>query len=152
MAQPIYCLSAADRSRLALLAAIDHNCQLADLPLTDLPDGGDPDTTLHWLTPSEMAARYDAFPDALAQVGEVVARCQPALPDGRRLWPVLDLPAAQTPEVYYGSRPRYLFSNNGGGLVLLGQESGSPIVRLHHNRIVSNTATLCTVSTLYVRK
>jgi DNA polymerase III subunit alpha len=98
VAQPIYCLNAADRSRLALLAAIDRNCQLADLPPTDLPDGGDPDTILHWLTPSEMATRYAAFPDALAQVGEVVARCRPALPDGRRLWPVLDLPDGQMPE------------------------------------------------------
>jgi len=98
VAQPVYCLSAHDRPRLALLAAIDHNCQLAHLPPTTLPAGGDPDATLHWLAPHEIAERYAAFPDALAQVGEIASRCQPALPDGRRLWPVLALPEGQTPE------------------------------------------------------
>jgi DNA polymerase III subunit alpha len=97
VAQPVYCLSAADRPQLELLAAIDHNCRLADLPPTALPAGGYRHADLHWLTPAKMAEQYAAFPDALAQVGEIATRCQPALPDGRRLWPVLDLPGGQTP-------------------------------------------------------
>jgi DNA polymerase III subunit alpha len=113
VAQPVYCLSAADRRQLELLAAIDHNCQLAHLPPAARPGAGDPGATLHWLTPDEMAERYAAFPDALAQVGEIAAQCQPALPDGRRLWPVLDLPDEQTPETALqqladtGMRQRY---------------------------------------------
>jgi DNA polymerase III subunit alpha len=97
VAQPVYTLTAAERSHLHLLAAIDHNCLLADVPPDALPAWGDPDTDWHWLSPAEIASRYAAFPDALAQVGQIVARCEPALPDGRRLWPVLDLPHEQTP-------------------------------------------------------
>jgi DNA polymerase III subunit alpha len=98
VAQPVYCLAAAERDQLHLLAAIDHNCHLADLPPTAHPAEGGPHVDLHWLSPAQMAERYAAFPDALAQVGEIVAQCEPALPDGRRLWPVLDLPVGQTPE------------------------------------------------------
>jgi DNA polymerase III subunit alpha len=98
VAQPVYTLTAAERPHLHLLAAIDHNCRLADVPPTALPAWGDPDTDWHWLSPAEIARRYAAFPGALDQVGQIAARCEPALPDGRRLWPVLDLPDGQKPE------------------------------------------------------
>jgi DNA-directed DNA polymerase III PolC len=96
--QPVYCLSPHDVPRLKLLAAIDLNCPLDEVPATALPNGGDPDVTVHWLSRDEMTERFAAFPDALARVGEVVARCEPALPEGKPIWPVLDLPEGQTPD------------------------------------------------------
>ena len=96
--QPIYCLEAADAPRLRLLAAIDHNCRLADMPPAALPGNGLPDAELHWLPTETVQARFADFPGALATVGEIVAKCEPALPDGRPLWPKLDLPDEQTAE------------------------------------------------------
>ncbi len=52
----------------------------------------------HWLSPAEIAARYGRFPQAVSQVAEIAARCQPCLPDGRPIWPSLKLPAGQTPD------------------------------------------------------
>ncbi len=95
--QPVYCLSPQDRSKLRLLAAIRENCRLADVPAQALPDGGDPAVQLHWLSPQQMAGRFAAFPHALAAIDEIAAQCQPALPDGRPIWPVLKLPDGQTP-------------------------------------------------------
>ncbi len=95
--QPIYCLHPSDRARLRLLAAIDHNCRLDAVPDAALPDRGDPDIDLHWLPPAEVATRFAAFPAALAAVGALAAHCQPPLPDGRPIWPVLKLPDEQTP-------------------------------------------------------
>ena len=65
--QPIHSLEASDQARLRLLAAIHHNCPLDAVPPESLPDGGDPGVAVHWLGPEEMAARYAAFPDALAR-------------------------------------------------------------------------------------
>ncbi len=96
--QPIYCLFPQDAPRLKLLAAIDLNCPLNTVSATALPGGGDPDVTWHWLTPQEMAERYATFPEALKRVGEIVARCEPALPRGRTIWPAIDLPDDQTPD------------------------------------------------------
>jgi DNA-directed DNA polymerase III PolC len=45
-----------------------------------------------------MAEHYAGFPDALARISDVVARCEPSLPDGRPIFPALDLPAGRTPE------------------------------------------------------
>ena len=101
VAQPIYTLAAAERPRLTLQAAIDHNSRLADVPTAALPAWGDSAADLHWLSPAQMAERYAAFPDALAAAGRIAAQCQPALLDGRRLWPVLDLPPGQTAETAY---------------------------------------------------
>ncbi len=95
--QPVYCLTPEETPRLRLLAAIDHNCPLDTVPTTALPDGGDSRIDLHWLHPAELAARFKDFPDALARTGEIARRCDPALPDGAPLWPVLDLPNDQTP-------------------------------------------------------
>ncbi|MFO7697982.1 MAG: PHP domain-containing protein, partial [Anaerolineae bacterium] len=95
--QPVYYLRPEDAPRLRLLAAIDHNCPLETLPSIALPDNGDAQIDLHWLSPAELTTRFTAFPDALARTGEIAQRCAPALPTGSHLWPRLDLPDGQTP-------------------------------------------------------
>jgi DNA polymerase III alpha subunit len=87
--QPVYCLSPQDRPKLRLLAALRENCRLTDVPPQALPDRGDPAVTLHWLSPAQMAERFAPFPQALTAIDEIVQQCQPALPDGRPIWPVL---------------------------------------------------------------
>lgn len=95
--QPVYYLAPEDAPRLRLLAAIDHNCPLEAVPTSALPDGGDAQVDLHWLSPAELTTRFAAFPDALARTGEIARHCAPALPTGATLWPTLDLPDNQTP-------------------------------------------------------
>ncbi len=95
--QPVYCLSPQDAPTLRLLAAIDHNCPLSACPPDALPADGDPTVGLHWLAPQEVAARFASFPEALDAVADVAARCGPALPDGRPVWPALQLPAGEAP-------------------------------------------------------
>lgn len=90
--QPVYCLSRQDSSKLHLLNAIDRNCRLDDLPPAE------PGIDRHWLSPAEINHRFTVFPEAVAATGEIAARCGPALPDGRPIWPVLKLPAHQTAE------------------------------------------------------
>ena len=104
--QPVYCLDAADRNRLRLLAAIARNCTVRDLPLDAMPDGGDAAIGLHWLAPHEVAARFAEFPAALVGVNEILTRCEPALPDGRPIWPVLALPANQSPDEALAAQAR----------------------------------------------
>jgi DNA-directed DNA polymerase III PolC len=89
--QPVYTLSPQDSSKLRLLAAIDRNCRLADLSPDEPIDR-------HWLSPAEIARRFAHFPEAVSTVGEIPARCDPALPDGRPIWPALNLPANQNPD------------------------------------------------------
>jgi DNA polymerase-3 subunit alpha len=96
--QPVYCLSPQDAPRLRLLAAIDLNCSLDQVPATALPDGHDPGVTVHWLNREEMAERFAPFPGALALAGAVAACCEPALPDRGPVWPAIDLPDGQTPD------------------------------------------------------
>ena len=96
--QPIYCLEAADATRLSLLAAIDHNCRLDEVPDIALPGGVLPNAELHWLNAETVQARFAELPEALLTVEEIVTKCKPALPDGRPIWPKLDLPDNQTAE------------------------------------------------------
>ncbi|MGC9522317.1 MAG: DNA polymerase III subunit alpha [Anaerolineae bacterium] len=96
--QPVYTLERKDRPRLRLLAAIDRNCGLGDLPPAALPDGGDRHIDLHWLEPTDMARRFADYPGALQAAHEIAAQCGPALPDGRLQWPTLDLAKGVTPE------------------------------------------------------
>jgi len=92
--QPIYCLAADDAPRLRLLTAIRENRPLDETrsatAAAEVPS--------HWLSPDEMVARFAAFPHALAQSGEIAARCGDALPAGQTIWPALKLPADQTPD------------------------------------------------------
>ncbi len=85
--QPVYTLLPEERHRLRLLSAIHHGCRLEEVPRHVLPDGGDPAVDVHWLSPDQMATRFEQFPAALAQIAEIVARCGPCLPDGRPIWP-----------------------------------------------------------------
>ena len=94
--QPVYCLSLQDLPRLDLLAAIDHNCRLDAVPAELLPNGGDPAVTLHWLTRDQVGDRFVGFTEAVERAGEIAVRCDPALPDGRSVWPAVPLPAGQT--------------------------------------------------------
>jgi DNA polymerase-3 subunit alpha len=105
--QPVYCLNRAEAPRLKLLAAIDCNCLLEAVPAVALPALGDPQADLHWLNPAEVAKRFAAFPEALTAVREITARCGPALPDGRPIWPVLKLPAGQSPDVALAELARH---------------------------------------------
>ena len=112
--QPVYCLAAEDRERLRLLAAIGHNLPIAELPSAALPAGGG---DLHWLPLADIQVRFAGFRRALANIEQVTARCQPALPDGSPVWPDLNLPHGQEPdsalaalaqgglEVRYGPNP-----------------------------------------------
>lgn len=95
--QPVYCLDPAERARLRLLAAVDHNCHLDAVPATALPAGDDSTVDLHWLDPATMAERFAAFPAALAATQTIADQCEPALPDGRPIWPALTLPTGATP-------------------------------------------------------
>jgi len=88
--QPVYCLEAAEAPRLRLLTAIDQNARLTDTP--------QPQGDLHWRTPDEIIERFARFPEAVTQTAQIAARCQPALPPSRPIWPILDLPEKQTPE------------------------------------------------------
>lgn len=96
--QPVYCLAEAETARLRLLAAIDQNCRVGEVPAETLPAGGRADATVHWLSAEKVQAHFAAFPEALQSVAEIIAQCQPALPDGRPIWPKLDLPEAQPVE------------------------------------------------------
>ncbi len=94
--QPIYCLDVEERQRLRLLAAIDCNCRFDAVPRRALPDRGEDDIDLHWLTAAEVHDRFAAFPAAVTATVSIGARCQSALPDGRPIWPVLKLPEGET--------------------------------------------------------
>ena len=96
--QPVYCLTPDAAPRLRLLAAIDHNIPLDAVPPSALPANGDPGVGLHWLSPDEVAERFAGIPEALANTGEIAARCGPALPGGEPIWPDLRLSQDQSPD------------------------------------------------------
>jgi DNA polymerase-3 subunit alpha len=96
--QPVYYLHSTDAPKLRLLAAIDHNCELTEVPKEALPNLGDYAVDLRWFSPEEMAARFSDFPESLARVGDIVKRCYTALPSGDPLWPILKLPTGQKPD------------------------------------------------------
>jgi DNA-directed DNA polymerase III PolC len=88
--QPIYYLDPVDKSRLQLLKAIDQNIRLEAIP--------EPAENRSWLSPKEIESLFTDFPEAVAMAGQIVAQCQPALPESRPLWPALNLPDGETPE------------------------------------------------------
>ncbi|PID86837.1 MAG: hypothetical protein CSB13_02500 [Chloroflexi bacterium] len=97
-AQPIYCLHEQDRPHLRLLAAIDRNCHINHVPAHAIPGFDDPNLSVHWLPTEEVIARFAQFPEAITNVSRIVEQCQPCLPDGRPIWPTLQLPENQTTE------------------------------------------------------
>ena len=90
VAQPITCLEPDDADLLPLLTAIKRNCRLEEVQDEILPS--------HWLSPADIEVRFADFPEAIVNVATVIEQCHPALPDGRTIWPALDLPAGQTVE------------------------------------------------------
>ena len=87
--QPVYTLEAEDRELLHLLAAMERNCRLEEVPLAQLPHGSDGEVTTHWLSAAAMQARFADFPSALAATAEIAALCAACLPDGRPIWPII---------------------------------------------------------------
>jgi DNA polymerase-3 subunit alpha len=92
---PIYCLQPAQHARMRLLAAIELNCRLDEVPPARLPDCGEADILLHWPDVAAFSERYAPYPAAIAATHEIAACCQDALPDGRPIWPLPALPADQ---------------------------------------------------------
>jgi len=102
---PVYSMTADERPRLRLLAAIDRNCRLEDVPATALPDEGDEDVDLHWLGPEALARRYARWPEALGFSDIIAGQCGPALPDGRPIWPRPPALLASDREAKTANRP-----------------------------------------------
>ena len=94
--QPVYCLLPQDTQRLDLLAAIDLNCRLENAPSAALPARGDLRPDRFWLSPDEVAQRFAEFPQAVAAVGDIVKRSEPALPRGGPIWPAVRLPQGRS--------------------------------------------------------
>ncbi len=90
VAQPVRYLEPDEADLLPLLMAIDRNCRLEAVQDEILPG--------HWLSPAEIEEWFVDFPEAIANVKTIIEQCQPALPDGRTIWPALDLPKGQTAE------------------------------------------------------
>ena len=88
VAQPIAGLEPDEADLLPLLTAIERNGRLEDVQDV-FPPG-------HWLDSVEIGERFADFPEAIANVKTIIEQCQPALPDGRTIWPALDLPPDQT--------------------------------------------------------
>ena len=86
--QPIFYLELEEEANLRLLQAIDRNSRLEQIS-GNFGDRG-------WRSPQEVADRFSDFPETLDQAGQIAARCQPALPGGRPIWPVLKMPPGQT--------------------------------------------------------
>ncbi len=129
--QPVYTLEAEDRALLTLLAAMARNCRLAEVSPGQLPHGGDGQVTTHWLSGAAMEARFADFPKALAATAEIAARCQPCLPDGRPIWPVIHKPAGsqKTRQVLdEQSHDEALAVLAGAGLVRIYGEGADPAI------------------------
>ncbi len=87
--QPVYCLDSAETTRLPLLAAIDSNQPLHAVDPTTLPNGGDQTVDLHFKTPDEMSAAFADHPQLLDNIAYITEQCEPSLPSGKPIWPVL---------------------------------------------------------------
>jgi DNA polymerase III subunit alpha len=104
--QPVYCLDRNEVPSLRLLAAIEHNCTLEELPDSAQPDRGNPDVDLQWLSPEKLSKRFSAYPQALDGIARIAERCGPALPDGSPIWPALSLPPGKTPDQALAEKAR----------------------------------------------
>ncbi len=106
-ASPVLMQNTADAGLLRLVNAIRLNTQLDDPALEGLSFNAVlPD-------PQEFAERYAAFPDALENTFEVVARCHFDMPLSQVRFPQLALPDGQTADMvlrqqaYAGARQNY---------------------------------------------
>ena len=96
--QPVYQMRPTQREQLRLLAAIDRNCSLEEVPAEGLAHRERSEVDYSWQTLAELTARFAEFPEALARTGVIASQCDEALPDGRPIWPALNLPAGQSPQ------------------------------------------------------
>jgi DNA-directed DNA polymerase III PolC len=96
--QPVYSTEPGDNARLRLLAAIDQNCPVDQVPEAALPSSGDPQVAVHWLSGDEMTARFINFPELLENAGRIARACHPSLPRGDPIWPILKLTEGKTPD------------------------------------------------------
>ena len=91
---PVYYLAAEQTPLARLAVAIRLNRRLDD-QRGDLPDEALPPPNSHFAASGEMAARFAAFPLALAATQEVAERCRLELPLGRPNFPQVSLPPGQ---------------------------------------------------------
>lgn len=89
--QPIHCLEPDDRTLFPLMAAIGTNCRLEETDCWSLPDGGDRSVPIEWPDPEQFNNRYADYPDLLVNAAEIARQCAEALPDGRPIWPSLNI-------------------------------------------------------------
>jgi DNA polymerase-3 subunit alpha len=95
---PVYCMVENDRPRLRLMAAIQHNTRLQEVPASTVPGSDDPGITVHWLAPEAMAERYKFYAGSLADMSSILQACERrVLPSGKAIWPAIELPQGQTP-------------------------------------------------------
>ncbi|MCJ7548747.1 MAG: PHP domain-containing protein [Anaerolineae bacterium] len=91
---PIFTL-VPDETRLRLLAAIDHNCSLGEVPPEALPYGGDGRVAVRWLSTETLSERYAApwRAPAMSRRSARIGRFPTARCNGRRWrWPAGTVP------------------------------------------------------------
>ena len=68
-----------------------------NLRLTELPSNATAPREAHFAPPAETAERFATYPAALANSFEIAQRCQLQLPIGQPHYPIIPLPAGETP-------------------------------------------------------
>ncbi|MEM7797899.1 MAG: DNA polymerase III subunit alpha [Chloroflexota bacterium] len=96
--RPIYTLSPEDQPLLQLMRAIDLNIPLSEVGSDELPHRGRLSLDLSWRPAAALAHTFSSFPAALESIGEIIDACEPSLPDGRPIWPTIQLPKGETPD------------------------------------------------------
>jgi len=86
-ANPVYYLSPEQADLQRTLSAMRLNCQITNVPPECVAPAG-----AHFLSSSEMEARFTAYPSALANIQVITERCNLALPLGQPHYPAMALP------------------------------------------------------------
>lgn len=100
LVRPVFHVNPADRDLFRLLKAIDENIRLEDVKAEDLPHRDDVALDVGW--PDDFSQRLSqmgtdgVLQQAVANTAVIAEKCGDCLPDGRPLWPVLDLPEGRT--------------------------------------------------------
>lgn len=143
--QPVYCLHEEERPLLRLLAAIDQNCHVDHVPAHSISGFDDPKLDIHWLPTEEVIDRYSEFPEAITNISSIVDQCQPCLPNGRPIWPTLDLPEDQTVEValeqqaFAGLEKKLIFDN---GKLITDNEDHASRSTLYESRLLKELSAI----------
>jgi len=93
--QPVFCMDPEEQRLLRVLDAIERNRPLDEAAAAE-QERSAPATALSWQSPAAMAARFQAFPGALALAGAIAEQCDPFVLDDRPVWPVLPLAPGQS--------------------------------------------------------